>query len=278
MPPMTSSLAAIDPSNLQPAVHALGRLIVWTACLVVGPYLFFRGLRAFQLKRHVSNVPQSTVRAAAMGPVEVRGTAVGPYALSARFCPEDFLCCWYISETNAVQKVCAPLFVDDGTDILMVSPDALEALKGVVIPSLLGPGVVYVIRPGDNIFVLGCLQENPWSKRNTDDDLARIGPGFVSREEAEILRQTVAPNTTESFLATGDGSAGAKARDFDLYPQKILMKGKGPYLISSLSPRDVLARLTWRSILSTWGGPVLTLLGLVQLLLNGPAMLQTLLR
>src|SRR5689334_12662588 len=58
MPPMTSSLAAIDPSNLQPAVPALGRLIVWTACLVVGPYLFFRGLRAFQLKRHVSNLPR----------------------------------------------------------------------------------------------------------------------------------------------------------------------------------------------------------------------------
>src|SRR5579864_1379757 len=277
---MTINTIALDPTNLQPAVQAAVQFFLWSTCIVAGPILFYRGLRAFQLRRYVKNVPRSTVRSAAMGPVEVCGRAAGPYTLSASFCPGEFLCCWYVSEVNTVQTACAPLFLDDGTGVLMVCPSALEALKGVVIPTLLGPGVVYVIRPEDTMFILGNLEENPWSHprhpSEQDDDeneLARIGPGFVSREEAAIMRQSPDPygvSSAPAMVATASNSS----REFDLYPPKILMKGKGPYLVSSLSPRDKLARLTWTSVCYVLGGPVLTLLGLGELLVHGPTLIR----
>jgi hypothetical protein len=51
----------------------------------VGPYLFFRGFRLLQLKRLLMDVPRSSIHAAALGPVEMSGKAVGPYTVVSPF-------------------------------------------------------------------------------------------------------------------------------------------------------------------------------------------------
>src|SRR5947209_17725593 len=54
----------------------------------------------------------------------------------------------------------------------------------------------YCIKPGDKIFILGTLQENPWAKKNPISEyseLSRIGPGFVGEGEADLLRREALP-------------------------------------------------------------------------------------
>jgi len=72
---------------------------------------------------------------------------------------------WYLTEAKALEKVCAPLYLDDGTGVLMISPQALEVN---LYASLLEPGVYSMIRPGQNMFVIGSLQENPWLRKKDD--------------------------------------------------------------------------------------------------------------
>jgi hypothetical protein len=47
-----------------------------------------------------------------------------------------------------------------------------------------------------------------------------------------------------------------KPPEFDLNPPVIMMKGDGPFVISSGSERDLLTKLHWTSLLFIWGGPV----------------------
>ena len=54
------------------------------------------------------------------------------------------------------------------------------------------------------------------------------------------------------------------------------MKGKGPFIISKESPREALSKLSWKSTLYIWVGPVLTLARLWEILLNGETLLRSL--
>src|SRR6266436_1542390 len=63
-------------------IWLLSQPLFWAILgIVFGPYLFYRGFRVLQLKRTIMNVPRSTVRGAALGPVEISGKALGPYTL-----------------------------------------------------------------------------------------------------------------------------------------------------------------------------------------------------
>src|SRR6266705_4261015 len=65
-----------------PVAWLLTRPLFWAMMGVVfGPYVFWRGLQSLRLKRLIKNIPRSTIRAAALGPIEVVGKAVGPYTL-----------------------------------------------------------------------------------------------------------------------------------------------------------------------------------------------------
>jgi hypothetical protein len=48
------------------------------------------------------------------------------------------------------------------------------------------------------------------------------------------------------------------------------MKGKGPFVISEKSQRDVLAELKTKIYGGIWGGPVLAVLGTALLVILGP--------
>ena len=178
--------------------------------------------------------------------------------------------------------MCAPLFLDDGTGTLMIYPEGSELqlqpsserseygkLALAASGNFMGAAEFaqeHCIKPGDTIFVLGTLQENPWAKRNPiaeSSELSRIGPGFVSEGEADLLRREAYP-----FLdpTRPSGVALVSSDQSDFHPRVILMRGKGPFLISTDSQRELVAKLNLRSLLYTWGGPAAALWGLWEIL------------
>jgi hypothetical protein len=268
-------------------IWLLSQPLFWAALGIVGgPYLFYRGFGLLQLKRGIMNIPRSSIRSAALGPVEVSGTAVGPYTLTAPLSKED--CLFYrlvvVEDPQAEfahrpSELCAPLFLDDGTGTLLVYPSGSDLhlniahQKGSFANALDGykrgsdPDFIqeYLIKPGDSIFVFGTVQENRWSKRTNPEpnELSRIGPGFVSEAEADLLRREAFPFLSPELPAC---AALDSQREFDLHPPVIMMKGNGPFVISTDSQREVLTKLSWKSLLFIWGGPIATLWGLWEIL------------
>jgi hypothetical protein len=111
--------AAIERSDtgypLRQLIWLLSHPLFWAALgLVIGPYLFYRGFRLLQRKRLILDIPRSTVRAAAMGGVEVSGKAVGPYTLVSPLSQRD--CLYYRvvirvlrkSSSQIIDELCAP--------------------------------------------------------------------------------------------------------------------------------------------------------------------------
>ena len=269
-------------------IWLLSQPLFWAILGVVfGPYLFYRGFRVLQLKQAIMNVPRSTVRGAALGPVEISGKAVGPYTLVAPMSHGDCLYYRLMVESNPsgdlksmIHELCAPLFLDDGTGIVMIYPPGAElrmkpsserAEYGKLAIALSSRyrtespefAQEYSIKPGDSIFVLGTLRENIWKHRNPyegAEDLARIGPGFICDAEADLQRREAFPFLDPTRPA--GAAVETSTRQFDLNPPVILMKGNGPFVISTDSEREVLAKLSWKSLLFIWGSPVATLWGL----------------
>jgi hypothetical protein len=58
----------------------------------------------------------------------------------------------------------------------------------------------------------------------------------------------------------------ASPTQFDFHPPVILMQGEGPFVISTDSQRDLVAKLSLKSFLYIWGGPTATLWGLWEIL------------
>jgi hypothetical protein len=266
----------------------LSQRLFWAALAVVGgPALFVRGFRLLARKRLIGDIPRSTIRSAALGPIEISGKAVGPYTLVAPISRSDCLYYRVAVQSNPkgdqknwkMRELCAPLFLDDGTGTVMIYParcdlqiEASERREdygkvGLAMAGLPFAGDAefleeYCIRPGDQLFVLGDLQENPWAKRDESSELSRIGPGFVSQDEAELLRQEVFP-VLEKLTPAG---IAAPPPQIDYHPSVILMKGHGPFVISTESQREIVAKLGWKSFLYVWGGPAAALWGLWEIL------------
>lgn len=270
---------------IQPIAWLLSRPLFWALTGVIfGPVLFLRGFGLLQRKRLILDVPRSSIRGAALGSVEISGKATGPYTLVAPLSKSD--CLYYRITLHShskkdfskkMRELSVPLYVDDGTGKVMVYPAHCELQieasdqsdeygeAAVVLGGDDTEGAEFVreycIRPGDQLYVLGSLQENPWAQRDTRaecNELARIGPGFVSQGEADLLRREAYPSL-DPTLPSGVETA---PDDFDYHPRVILMKGSGPFIISSRSERDMVARLAWKSFLYIWGGPLAALWGL----------------
>ncbi|HKW16933.1 MAG TPA: hypothetical protein VJO35_05440 [Terriglobales bacterium] len=287
---------------LRLSIWILSQPLFWAiAGTLVGPYLFVRGFRLLQLKRRISNVPRSTIRAAAIGPVEIYGTVTGPYTIIAPMSQSECLYYRLVIESNPhrdlkskIQEMCAPLYIDDGTGTLMVYPHGSELrLKPsgrradyLDLALLLGArsrgdlpefSQEYTIKPGDQIFVLGAIQENLWARKEPSgdpDDCSRIGPGFLSPGEADLERRD-AFSLLNPLLPVG---APDKTSEFNLNPPVLMMKGSGPFVISNDSQRDLVNKLSWRSLVYIWGGPIAALWGLWELLVVRPGIVESVLR
>ncbi len=264
--------------------------LLWAVLgVTLGPYFFWRGFLLLQRKRLIMDIPHSTIRSAALGRVQISGKAVGPYTLVAPLSHND--CFYYrlLIESNpqgdlhkSMREMCAPLFLDDGTGTLMIYPQGAELLlppssdrseygKLALALTRYSEGTPefaqeYSIKPGETVFVLGTLQENPWAKKNPiaeSSELSRIGPGFVGKGEADLLRREAYPYLNPKLPS---GADVASPDEFDLHPPVIVMKGEGPIIISTDSQREVVAKLNLKSILYIWGGPAAALWGLWEIL------------
>jgi hypothetical protein len=275
---------------IRPLLWLLGQPLFWAGLGVLfGPYSFWRGFRELQHKRLIMDTPRSTIRGAALGRVELTGKTTGPYTVVAPLSQTD---CFYYRLAvesnpqgdlrNKIHEMCAPLFLDDGTGRLMIFPQGAELQMppsserseygklafAFTRFSQDSPEFAqeYSIKPGDTIFVLGTLQENPWAEKNPTaecNELSRIGPGFVSMGEAELIRREAYPYLDPKLPA---GAALAPPGKFDLHPPVILMRGDGPFIISADSPRELVAKLNLKSALYIWGGPIAALWGLWEIL------------
>jgi hypothetical protein len=173
---------------------------------------------------------------------------------------------------------CTPLFVDDGTGVVMVDPAGAElqfpakaslsagspaaylydflARRGIPTDDLVKVDE-FCIRPEDRIVVMANLRENPWTKRSAgeQDALAPIGPRFLSAMQAEMQQRVMARTNTGLEIPVGWTSS----RQFDLYPPVILGSGSSPFVISHSSRQELSDDLAFHSTLYIWAGPALTL-------------------
>jgi hypothetical protein len=274
--------------------------VLWgIAGVTIGVYLFFRGFPFLKRKHLIEDTPTSTVRGAALGAVEVSGTVVGPYTLISPLSESD---CFYYhamargtsgEEKKASAEILyAPFFLDDGTGRVLVDPRGAEAELRPSVDDEYSPSsgdaftrhflvrhgissefpavlVEFCIRPGDHLYVLGTLRENPGLQSAAECLAGGVGQpqqGFLSAAAADLQRRAA----IESMLPPGSAaprmpqSRPVPTETFDLNPPVVLMKGAsgGPFFISWRSQRDVVKELAWRSTLCIWGGPILAMTGL----------------
>lgn len=106
--------------------------------LAGGTYLFIRGFKVLQRKRLLQNTPESKIRSASMGLVEISGQAVGPYTIPAPACGLDCFyyrtIAWELRQSGknkewvkvAEESLHVPFFLDDGTGRLLVDCNGAE--------------------------------------------------------------------------------------------------------------------------------------------------------
>ncbi len=302
--PIVATMYFIRSGSSSDPLFVLRSPILWgIAGVGAGIFLFFRGFPHLKRKRLIQNTPTSTIRGAALGAVEVSGTVVGPYTLISPLSESD--CVYYHAvarstgeEEKQVAKevLYAPFFLDDGTGRLMVDPRGAEmelrpSVDDEYLPStgdaftrhfLVRRGLSsavpanlqeYCIRPGDHLFVLATLRENPRLESAADclaGDAAQGRQGFLSAAAADLQRRAA----IESMLPPGSlvppipKTPPAETNAFDLNPPVVLMEGASgePFFISWRSQGDVVQELAMRSVFYIWGGPVLALAGLWLLL------------
>ena len=115
------------------------RLLFWCAVgFSAGIYLFFHGFQLLGRRRLILDTPQSKIRSASLGLVEISGLAVGPYTMIA---PITARPCYYFRTTVwewkqngkskqwikvAAECMHVPFFVDDNTGRMMVDPRGAE--------------------------------------------------------------------------------------------------------------------------------------------------------
>ena len=283
-----------------PLFRLLSQRWFWAALgVIAGPCLFFRGLQILRLQRLVANTPRSTVRSAAIGNVELAGSACGPYVLASPLSKQD---CFYYrlivwvrrdnQRKRLVEERFAPLFLDDGTGRVLVDPrrarlnfDSTTGGPGDSFGHLLerhGFSAEEVERvrefcivPGTRLFAFGTLRENPCLNERINAPLHeepspvehgqttadRIGP-HISADEADRLRREVFP-TRDPAIPSGAMLEGAES--FDVRPPVVLMKGAAPFVLSSSSYRDYVAGLRWKSSALIAGGGIWFAAGVWQL-------------
>lgn len=174
--------------------------VLSSVAIAGGLYFFFVGFRLLARKRLLLSTPTSKIRSAALGLVEVNGSAVGPYTMSAPItgkpCFLYHTIAWQEREGKkqewekiADETLHVPFFIDDSTGQLLIEPlgadldlhkDLREEYASLFFSSADVPPRVSVfltrhdivparrlrieersIKPEDALFVAGSLTENP---------------------------------------------------------------------------------------------------------------------
>jgi len=280
----------VDPATM--AVN-LALLAAIALGLGAGCFFFVRGFGLLRRKHLVLNTPRCAIRGAAIGLVEVSGRASGPYTLISPLSQVD---CFYYRSTAwqadeqrrrwrkvADEKLYAPFFVEDETGNVMVDVRGAEMGLPPVFSEEVGSGEVLeymqhflnrhgismdlpvkleevCVCPGDTLFILGTLQENP--RAGSVDALRSADPEPMSAGAADLQRRGAmdALHVSEADLANRRPRTPA-SESFDLHPAVILGKGSSdPFLLSNRSEREIILEMAWKSTLYIWAGPILIVL------------------
>ena len=115
------------------------RIQFWAAAgAVFGAFLFVRGFQMLRAKRLILNTPESKIRSASMGLVEINGTASGPKTIPAGIsgdpCYYYRAMAWQLRQSGnnrewmkvADECVYVPFFVEDSTGRVLVDPAGAE--------------------------------------------------------------------------------------------------------------------------------------------------------
>ena len=115
------------------------RIQFWAAAgAVFGAFLFVRGFLMLRAKRLILNTPESKIRSASMGLVEINGTASGPKTIPAAIsgdpCYYYRAMAWQLRQSGnnrewmkvADECVYVPFFVEDSTGRMLVDPAGAE--------------------------------------------------------------------------------------------------------------------------------------------------------
>jgi len=253
--------------------------------------MFFRGFGLLRRKLLIQSVPSSTVRSAALGLVEVSGTATGPYSVISPLSKTE--CYFYRAilprHGDCQETLCVPFFLDDGTGKLLIDPRGAEtdlqpsfsedvewdSAPDYIRHFLSRHGVTsgqveeYCIRANDRLFVTGTLQDNPaidQINENSGRCSQAGGLRYLSPEAADLQRELAFPGL-EKLPASAKFSI-QKQNELNVNPPVLLMKGRSEdlFLISWSSRRCMLRGLAFYSAICIWGGPILTLSCLYNLL------------
>ena len=153
----TRSHSTVDAFAKDPLIRAalalLREPVLWSVIgLILGLYLFYRGFVLLKRRELIVNTPRSAIRSAALGPVEVSGTVVGPYTLMSPLSEQE---CFYYRATAwekfnpglfstpvgllclffgigvrwrklTEETLCAPFFLDDSTGQVLIDPHGAE--------------------------------------------------------------------------------------------------------------------------------------------------------
>lgn len=287
--------AARAPLLLDPTLNLAFLLSLAAASVVVGVYLFARGFRLLSRKRLIENTPTSTAHAAAMGPVEIHGRAIGPYGLIS---PLSELDCYYYAasiwrqDEGAAQSswervgeevLCVPFFIADETGSILIDPRGAELdlpptfdgeaqpygseMARHLISRHHAEGILklkeVVIQPGDSLYVLGTLGDNHMPDAMIGgSEFGETNTRVLSREAADLQRrmafQMMRVEAPEGPLPD------LRAESCDLNSPISLQKGDGrrPFVIAAQSERELLGELETVSTRNLWAGPALILIGL----------------
>lgn len=165
-----------------------------------GLYLFVRGFRLLARKRLLLNTPTSKIRSASLGLVEVSGLAAGPYTVPAPItgaaCFLYRTTAWQKSDESktgdwkkvAEEELHLPFFLNDGTGQLLIEPKGADLdlyinfrqnySDTIFSPHATQPVLSFLarhgvepsnkirieecsIQPGNPLFIVGTLAENP---------------------------------------------------------------------------------------------------------------------
>jgi hypothetical protein len=256
---------------------------LWAAAgIVIGLYMFFRGFGLLRRKLLIESIPSSTVRSAALGLVEVSGTATGPYSVISPLSKTE--CYFYRAvlprHGDCQETLCVPFFLDDGTGKLLIDPRGAETdlqasfsedvewdsapdyIRHFLSRHGVASGQVeeYCIRANDRLFVTGTLQDNPAIDQMNENSASQAGGlRYLSPEAADLQRELAFPGL-EKLPASARFSI-QKQNELNVNPPVLLMKGRSedPFLISWSSRRCMLRGLAFYSAIGIWGGPILTL-------------------
>jgi len=132
-----SSIAWLATMFLSSDIDA--RVVFWAAVgAVFGVVLFFRGFQMLRLKRVILNTPESKIRSAAMGLVEIEGMAKGPHTIPAGVTGEPCFyyraMAWQLRQSGrssqwqkvADESLYLPFFVEDSTGRMLVNPGGAD--------------------------------------------------------------------------------------------------------------------------------------------------------